>query len=296
MARFLNETTDHMGRIILTAAKEGPNGDPVTDVQLMGSNAEQIGSTQGGLEVWLKSQLDDSNDSVSIGDGSGNKLLTNTFPGIVKSKEQKMDNSAFSRNTDAIIPGLAALYLANILDGTITSGNLAALRATKYRALLTATDKLMLSLNGTTPAPTGSDITNSAGGALVAGDFAIRDTNAHAFVIPMTGWKNTVIHISQDAGFTQTIQVQLYGVRNGGVAAGKLLDFNLPASAAANIGLGNGAVGVGGVAGTATAAMGAWYDVPSINSGFFQLLLQIRANTTAPTAGNITDITIVRTS
>ncbi|WP_281202686.1 hypothetical protein [Cytobacillus kochii] len=249
----------------------------------------------GNVNQWMKNQLDDVNDIIAIGDGSGAKLFTKTTPGIVQEKGQKTDNQVFNTNSDSVIPSLAGYYQPNSIDSVLSPLSIGALRATQYRTLITSPDRLRLTLSDTAPNPNGSDIKNSSGGNLATSDFLIRDNSWHTFIIPLSGWKNTIIHYSQDVNFDQPIRLEVYGVGAGGALSGKILAVQVPASKLVNIAIGSGEAGVGAEIGTSTVANNAYYNIPALNAGFDKVALYIKADV-APTSGKINNIMVVRTS
>lgn len=131
----------------------------------------------------------------------------------------------------------------------IDSGDVGRIRVTRRRAIITASDFKLIALTATNPNPSGNDITE-AGGAPVASDFQIRDTNPRYFNVPMVrrGWRNVTIGFYTPTAFDQTMDFRLYGVPTGSWSNlwGQLLRTTVSATAVTftiDSGASDGAVG-----------------------------------------------------
>ncbi len=143
--------------------------------------------------------------------------------------------------------------------------------------------------------PTGaanlSDITRLAGVALDASDFDIRDTNIHYYVIPLNylGWVDTVICVDI-IGIDVVGKCGIWGMMDDTSTMVDLLNIATPIPPDPNshrFAFGNGAIGVGGEAGAATAADDAWYNVPALAARLPYVALWIQMTPGAPTVGTI---------
>jgi hypothetical protein len=152
------------------------------------------------------------------------------------------------------------------------------------------------------PAPTGTDITNSYGGAIVASDLTIRNSAEHWFYIPMaaSGYRSLAIMLMQNAtAWDQAPIVRLWaGMETGATYRHGLGSILFAATgivtASARMTIGAGAVGTGGYAGT-TPVPATFYhfSVPSILDGWPLIALAI-GFTVAPTQGQYDEIWIAR--
>lgn len=185
---------------------------------------------------------------------------------------------------------IAGMYQSSVDE--IDAGDVGRIRTSRRRAIVTAADHKILTLNSATPAPSDSDITNLAGSALVSGDFDIRDTNLHYFYIPMAerSWRNLGILLRSSTAFDQAATVRLImGIGGSSVAYGLLGELTMPASSVSVSFVPSGGLGasMGEVVGASTMVTGAVYAVPAFRdvsaSGIF-----IRVSfAVAPTTGTL---------
>ncbi|MBI5035554.1 MAG: hypothetical protein HZB51_34110 [Chloroflexi bacterium] len=202
--------------------------------------------------------------------------------GVALASDQMLaDDAAFTPATSQVLP-VGAAYQAT--PDLVDDNDIGAFRMTIRRALLNAPDYWLLSLSSGTPVPAGSDITNQGSGALVAGDFQIRDTNVHGFRIPLLGWRDVTITFANAEAFNQNLSVSIYAGAGTGINT-YLMGVTYPASQVYNFSIGHGgAVGQGGNAGGATVGSGVFYNVPAI-AGFGYIVLYFSA-AVAPAQGN----------
>lgn len=75
---------------------------------------------------------------------------------------------------------------------------------------------VILTLTGAAPTPTGTDIIDSAGNPIIAGDLQIRDTSYHPFVIPLAigGYEEAWVGIRPTTAFDQALTVYIYSAGN----------------------------------------------------------------------------------
>lgn len=184
---------------------------------------------------------------------------------------------------DAVGPGYAAavggVYQATVDE--VDANDVGIVRMSPRRALVGAADYRTLSLSASTPVPSGSDITNSAGNALTSADFEIRDTNAHFIMIPVAsaGWRHVTV-VWQVTAFDQAATI--YTRReNFGIAS----YVTLPAGDTQFVICDAGAVGQGGYAGGASVSAYAVYSIPALEYAG-HILLRI-AFAVAPTTGSL---------
>lgn len=192
-----------------------------------------------------------------------------------------------------VLHSVAALYQATVDE--VDTGDLGRLRMTKRRTLYNVADCQQLVVTGATPVPSGSDLFVSGGGAIASTDLAIRDTAAHTIIIPMSaaGWRHVVITAYTSSAFDQPITATLLAGASSYTFWSQLLTFTIPASGVL-FSIGEGAVGLGGIAGAATAAISAYYGCSAIGAGWPYLELKLQAGT-GPSTGTI-DLYISRSS
>lgn len=148
---------------------------------------------------------------------------------------------------------------------------------------------LSLLLDSGTPVPSGSDILDEAGGAIVGGDLDIRDTGSHYFVIPManSGWRKLLAMIKQKStALDQAVTVYVYGGFSSATSAVRLAQFTLVSVANAATCIGEGAGNVGAQLGDGGDAVSSvWYDIPGINAGWPYIFIRLQAGTGPSTGG-----------
>lgn len=146
---------------------------------------------------------------------------------------------------------------------------------------------LSLTLDSTTPVPTGSDLTDESGNALTSGDFAIRDAVMHYILIPMSGYEKLAIGIdtSGDA-FDQDVRFLVYGGFLNNHAYARLLDVTVTATTAARWGVSRHGPGLGGYTGGANPSGQRQYEVPAL-ADYEYVTIGVIASAT-PTTGSFT--------
>jgi hypothetical protein len=185
---------------------------------------------------------------------------------------------------------IAGLYQATVDE--VDAGDVGRVRMSRRRSQIIASDHKIVTLSAAAPVPSDSDIVNQAGGALVAGDFDIRDTNNHYFYIPMAerSWKNLGILMRSSSAFDQAATVRLImGIGGSSITYGLLGELTMPASSVGVSFVPSGGLGasMGEVVGASTMVTGAVYAVPAFRdvsaSGIF-----IRVSfAVAPTTGTL---------
>ena len=190
----------------------------------------------------------------------------------------------------AIFP-LAGLYQTTVDE--VDAGDVGRLRMSARRGLVAVPDTRVLALTTATPVPSGSDIVGFSGVALTSADFTIRDTSTHYIIIPLAlgGWSNVIANVSSSLDQAVTVQVNS-GFATSLIKLGVLAEFTLPAGVGVQI-ASSGAVGIGGVAGAATASNRAHYSIPAMQ---FAPYVWVRCTASvAPTSGVVT-IDIMRSA
>lgn len=177
----------------------------------------------------------------------------------------------------------------------VNDGDIGRLRMSVRRGLILARDSRSLSLTDGAPTPSGTDLFGVGAGAIAGTDLAIRDTNEHQISIPMAvaGWRHLTINAYTSTPFDQALTCAILGSATASTFWAKLISFTIPASAML-FGIGEGAVGLGGIAGGATAVLSAYYGCSALGAGWPYLQLTLTA-AVAPSAGTIA-IHIARTS
>lgn len=186
----------------------------------------------------------------------------------------------------AIFP-IAGVYQSTV--DTVDAGDVGRVRMSARRAMVEAADFRVLTLTSALPVPTGSDITNVSGGALISADFTIADAILHYYVVPMSGWRTLNFVILRSTAFSggswtkMTVTISGHYSSIGGIAA-QLAQFEWLNPEYVAVGSG-GSVGQGGLAGGASASVSRnYYSVPAMSDAWPFVSLSIIANS-APTDG-----------
>lgn len=200
-------------------------------------------------------------------------------------EEAIADDAAFTAGTSRVLP-IGGTYQATV--DLIDANDAGAMRLSQRRAVIVRPDFSVLNLSSGTPVPSGSDITNTAGGAIVAGDLEIRDTSNHDFVIPMliSGYQDLGIQVTANTAYDQNLTVVVYGRRTPAQIVATVLSVTLTAGTTF-FAIGAGAVGQGGFAGGAAIVNSNWYNVPLLSAPMPYWGLRFSAVGT-PTAGTLT--------
>lgn len=252
-------------------------------------------------------------DNYAATPGSGLEFASDLISGVHYPRlklVQGADGSATDVSTSSPLPvgGAAAddaaaagnpmsiggVYQASVDE--VDSGDVGRVRMSARRALLTAVDTWVMQFTSATPNPSGSDIVNLSGSAPVSSDFAVRNTSAHGLLIPLAaaGWRNCILAVrTADAPFDQPLTFVVTATTAGSDPSAYLASFTVPAIGL-NFLLGNGAVGQGGIAGGATAANVAWYNVPALGGGQPYIKVFWSAGV-SPTTGSML-VEVVRTT
>jgi hypothetical protein len=185
---------------------------------------------------------------------------------------------------------LAGMYQSSVDE--IDAGDVGRIRTSRRRAVITAMDHKILTLNSATPVPSDSDIVNGAGGAIVSGDLSIRDTSNHFFYIPMgeRSWRNLGVILQSPTAFDQAATVRIIaGVSGSSVAYGVLGELTLPASIVGVALLPYGGLGasLGEIVGASTMVTGAVYAVPAFRDVASSGILLRVSFSVAPTVGTL---------
>lgn len=145
-----------------------------------------------------------------------------------------------------------------------------------------------LALTTAAPTPTGTDILDEGGNAIVSGDLSIRDTTARFFMIPMAGWARLRIGFYVPSAFDQNMTWYIFGDSVSTHTEGRtqLASATLTASSALSWGAGDGAVGQGGFTGGSTVSSATWYSVPAMNAGHAYVAVAMQFGT-GPTSGTV---------
>jgi len=157
-------------------------------------------------------------------------------------------------------------------------------------ATLSYAGSKIVELTPAVPAPAGSDILDDALSVIVAGDLTIRDTNIHAFFVPMSTWgyRSLIISLVNGAvAWDQPPVFTLWGCTSGSgggrrailaTFTGVVTDLNF-------IAIGMSQVGQGGLTGSdPVPGMFYYYPVPAMADGWPYLALYV-AFGVAPTQG-----------
>lgn len=159
-----------------------------------------------------------------------------------------------------------------------------------------------LKLTPAAPTPTGTDITNSTGGSIVAGDLTIRDSAEHFFYIPMAsaGYRSLTIMLENGStAWNQDPIIRIWsGMETGATYRHTLGSILFAATsivtASLRMTIGANAVGVGGLAGTTPVpATRCHFSVPALLDGWPLVGLSL-GFTSAPTQGQFEELWIVR--
>ena len=193
---------------------------------------------------------------------------------------------------------LAGLYQESVDE--IDSGDVGRVRMSRRRAVMTAGDFRMLTLTGSDPVPSGSDIVMRYAAAVAVADMQIRNTNPHDFLIPMAmrGWRNLAVFLRSASAFDQEASVEVYGwTDTSSSGRGKMLSVTLPAMAAgAWIAPAAGAgAGLGETVGAATIVTGMLYGIPAFHNSAMPYIGIRVLFSVAPTTGEL-ELIIVRST
>lgn len=159
-----------------------------------------------------------------------------------------------------------------------------------------------LKLTPAAPTPTGTDITNSAGGAIVSTDLAIRDSAEHWFYIPMAsaGYRSLTVMLEHGStAWDQAPIVRIWAGMETGASyrhtlGSILLAVTSVVTADLRMTIGANAVGVGGFVGTTPVPATRYhYSVPALLDGWPLVALAV-GFTVAPTQGQVNELWIVR--
>ena len=243
---------------------------PLTDTQLRAS-AVPVSDGSSSLTV------DSAQLPTALATGGGMKIEGVSGGVAVSVGGAAADDAAASGNP---VP-VGAVFLATVDE--VDANDVGWLRMTARRALIGAPDFGFLLLTEATPVPAGSDIRDDVGNPIEASDLAIRDTNNKYFLIPISFgyWRKVIIELFPN-NFDQALTVTLIPTSY----VYKLLEFTVPSGSTNRVGIGSGAVGIGGSAGAATLAASSWYDVPALAAQPYGVYLQIKASV-APSTGTL---------
>ncbi len=171
-----------------------------------GSGATVATDEVGGIHYQIVKVAKGGLDSVT--------LISDTAPLPVTPRDASGNVTTDDAPAAGPIYSIAGTYQAS--PDEIDSGDVGRVRVTRRRALITASDFKLIALTAANPNPSGNDITE-AGGAPVAGDFRIRDTNPRYFNVPMVrrGWRHVTIGFYTPTAFDQTMDLRIYGVPTG---------------------------------------------------------------------------------
>lgn len=183
-------------------------------------------------------------------------------------------------------------------EGTaVTGGDLANVWVDLYgRVNVNLSMRKQVTMSPSTPVPSGSDITMTAGAAVVAGDLTIRDTSAHNFYIPVgiRGYRSCIIYLRNGTSNWDTAPtVTIYGAMDysGSNPAAQLASFVLRTAASSRMAIGFSDVGLGGLGGLAAATpipeSYHYVAVPALADGWPYINVLIRSASSAPTTGEI---------
>lgn len=181
---------------------------------------------------------------------------------------------------------IGGLYQAT--PDVVDDGDVGRVRMSARRAIVNAADSIILSLSPTTPVPSGSDIVKGNGNPLLAENLALRSLDWTDCSVPfvISGWRTIALIVDTlDGAFDQALTLYVYGQSALSGCIVCLASMVIPPSAV-QFSVGNGAVGQGGVAGGATVANGAHYNLPAISAGWPYLYLAWSAQV-APSAGSL---------
>jgi hypothetical protein len=244
-------------------------------------------------------------DIYSATPGTGYDFAADEIGGVLYPRVKLVtgaDNSAADVSTASPLPvqGSAAddaaasgnpVPIGGVYQSTVDAvdaGDVGRLRMTARRALVGAADFRQIPLTSAAPAPAGSDIVNSVGGAIVSGDLEIRDNSYHTICIPLaiSGWRklNVGFFVSSGTVYDQNLALTVYGGQEDGLSWSILSALTIPSGGVMYFGVGNGAVGQGGVTGGATASNAAFYSIPALESAWPWVNIYLKASV-APTSG-----------
>lgn len=154
-------------------------------------------------------------------------------------------------------------------------------------------------LTPASPNPSGSDIADDTVSVIVSGDLTIRDTNQHAFYIPMavSGYRSIIIYLENNGtAWDQTPSFVVYGCmgNSGSYRGAQLAAFDGVVTASNRICIGTSQVGQGGLTGSdPVPGMYYYYPIPALADGWPYVALYISFSS-SPSQGEFDDIRIVR--
>lgn len=161
-----------------------------------------------------------------------------------------------------------------------------------------------LVLTPSVPVPSGSDVVNVNGNAIVTGDLSIVDTADHWFLVPMaiSGYRSCIVYLQNGASaWNQSFTVSVAGFFGLGTTflAGWLGQHNGLNNAGLRWTIGTNDVGVGGWAGGATLGSSSgnagyeYYSIPALSDGWPYIGVRIKF-ASAPTLGQLARFGVMR--
>lgn len=194
---------------------------------------------------------------------------------------------------------MAGIFQAGASADEVDEGDLGRVRMTRRRALLTGADHVRILLTASNPTPSGSDITRRYT-ALQSEDLAIRDTEFHYILIPITwnGWRSCSVYIRPNVSFDQAATVRLYAWSDPTTPdRGLLVSTTLPVG---TIGAwfmprGGAGSGLGEVVGAQTIATNMIFTVPALADTPMHTMVLRVSFSVAPTVGEL-EVTVIRST
>lgn len=273
---------------------------PVDDAGVLIAKAEDAAHSSGDKGYMLLAVRKDTAAALAGADGDYIPLIVDAngrlhITGPVVAGSGATDDAAAAGE---LYP-LAGLYQAAASVDEIDDGDIGRLRITRRRSLITAADHRRIVLTASDPAPTGSDITRRYT-ALQSDDLAIRDTDLHYILIPLTdrGWKFCSVYITPAVAFDQAATVRLYAWSNATTPdRGLLVSTTLPVgtTGAWFMPRGGAGAGLGEVVGASTIAANMIFTVPALSDTPMHTLALRVSFSVAPTVGEL-EITVIRST
>ncbi len=229
----------------------------------------------------------------STGQGAGKVALYDAAGNALTDTGSKLDVVAHDSGGTALTSTSGKLHTAlHAADGTAiteTGGRLDVVTFDADGSTAISLKPVTLEFTDAAPTPSGSDVNDGTGGALATGDFKIRSTTAFPYYIPVADSGFKTIHVGlRFLSYNQIATVRIYSVTSASTnwlthGYSELLDVSVPASSI-YFTAGAGAVGTGGVAGSATVADGAHYDIGAL-AGAPRAIVVYVVFGTAPASG-----------